>query len=289
MNRTMKQVGLVGLIVATALSPVAGAAVAPVAEPAPQRPFRPSNNNNCLLFPGDPPSAGPRVVAGPQAMQESFAQGDLVYVEGDGATALAVGEELQFVRSYGPFRHPATGDVVSHAIGLIGFAEIVDVDSTRALARVTMACREIEIGEYLLQPIVRVVPEVSDIPSFYRARLITPVETDATVILGDLESVISESGEDRVGVATRDIYGQADIVIIDQGGAVGWAPGDIATFYRNSSSLDFSTSAATEPPLLLGNGLIIAVGAEVAAVMIVETDSPVHLGDRVRRTGTAGN
>ena len=81
MSRTMKQVGLVSLIVATALSPVAGAAVAPVAEPAPQRPLRPSDDNNCLLFPGDPPTAGPRVVAGPQVLRESFSQGDFVYVE----------------------------------------------------------------------------------------------------------------------------------------------------------------------------------------------------------------
>ncbi len=287
MNRTMKQVGLVGLIVATALSPVAGAAVAPVAEPALQRPFRPSDNNNCLLFPGVSPTAGPRVVAGPQVLRESFSQGDFVYVEGEGTAALTVGEELQFVRSYGPFNHPVTGDEAGHAIGLVGFAEIIDVDSERAMARITMSCREIEVGEYLLQPIVRAVPEVSDIPSFNREQLVTPDEADATVILGELESVISESGEDRAAVATRETYGQADIVIIDQGGPTGWTPGDIATFYRGR--LEFSTGAAAEPPMLLGNGVIVAVGAEVAAVMIVETVFPVNLGDRARRTGTARN
>ena len=286
MSRTMKLVGLVGLIAATALSPVACAAVA-VAEPAPQRPFRPSDNNNCLLFPGDPPTAGPRVVAGPQVLRESFAQGDLVYVEGEGTTALTVGEELQFVRSYGPFRHPITGEEVAHAIGLLGFAEIIDVDSARAMARITMSCREIEIGEYPLEPIVRAVPQVSDIPPFDREQLVVPDEADATIILGELESVISETGEERVSVATRETYGQADIVIIDQGGPTGWTPGDIATFYR--AGLAVGASAASEPPMLLGNGVIVAVGAEVAALMIVETVFPVNLGDSVRRTGTARN
>ena len=276
-----------GLIVATALSPVARAAVAPVAEPAPQRPLRPSDNNNCLLFPADPPTAGPRVVAGPQVLRESFGQGDLVYVEGEGTAALTVGEELQFVRSYGPFRHPITGEEVAHAIGLLGFAEIVDVDSTRAMARITMSCREIELGEYLVEPIVRAVPQVSDIPPFNREQLVTPDEADATIILGELESVISDSGEERVGVSTRETYSQADIVIIDQGGPTGWSPGDIATIYR--ARLEFSTSAASAPPMLLGNGLVVAVGAEVAAVMIVESVFPVNLGDRMRRTGTARN
>ncbi len=281
MSRTMKQVGLVGLIVATALSPVAGAAVAPVAEPAPQRPFQPSNNNDCLLFPGDPPTAGP------QALRESFALGDLVYVEGEGTAPLTVGEELQFVRSYGPFRHPVTGQEVGDAIGLLGFAEIIDVDSSRAMACITMSCREIEIGEYLLEPIVRAVPQVSDIPPFNREQLVTPDEADATIILGELESVLSDSGEARIGVATRETYGQADIVIIDQGGPTGWTPGDVATIYRSATA--FTTTGAVEPPMLLGNGVIIAVGAEVAAVMIVETVFPVNLGDRARRSGTARN
>ena len=57
------------------------------------------------------------------------------------------------------------------------------------MARITMSCREIEIGEYLLEPIIRAVPQVSDIPPFNREQLVTPDEADATIILGELESV----------------------------------------------------------------------------------------------------
>jgi len=117
--------------------------------------------------------------------------------------------------------------------------------------------------------------------------LITADDADPVVILGDLESVISEDGDTRIGTAAKEAYGQRDVVVMDQGTDSGWAAGDIVTMYRAELALRTRTGATTYTPMPLAIGFVVAVGDSAAAVLIVEGDFAVQIGDRVRRIQTS--
>ena len=279
-----RQLGVVALLVVVAT----GVPFLVSSADAGQRAFAPANGIDCLVVTGTAPTGLPRVTGSRQALRETFAQGDTVFIGGPGVGDLSVGERLQFVRGYGEIRHPDTDEVIADAVGWVGFAEIIAVTNDRAIARITMSCVEIEIGEYLVTPNVREIADVSEVPPFEPDRLITPDANDPVVILGDLESVISQSGEHRAGIVARGSYAQRDVVVIDQGSTSGWAPGDLVDMYRPKLALRTQTSAAVYTPMPLAVGLVVAVGENAAAVLIVEGDLAVHIGDRIRRQGPTG-
>jgi len=282
----MRQVGWVAILAILGVA-LPQFQVPAYAAAAPQRAMLPVDGTDCLLITGTAPEGAPRVLGGRQPLREEFFLGDELYVGGPGIGDLTVGQRLQFVRSYGEVRHPDTNKVIADAIGLLGFAEVLAVDTDRALVLITKSCREIEVGEYLLEPIDRAVPEVSSVPDFDSSRLITPDDADPVVILGDLESVISEDGDARVGTAAKEAYGQRDVVIMDQGTDGGWAAGDLVTMYRAELALRTRTSAAMYTPRPLAIGFVIAVGDSAAAILIVEGDASVQIGDRVRKVDPA--
>lgn len=279
-----RQMGVVALLVVVAT----GVPFLVSSVDAGQRAFTPAGRTDCLVVPGTAPTDVPRVIGSRQPLRESFAEGDTLFVGGPGVGDLRAGERLQFVRGYGEIRHPDTGKVIADAVGWIGFAEVIEPGTDRALVRITMSCREIEIGEYLTTPDVRDIADVSEVPAFEPDRLITPDAADPVIILGELESVISESGERRSNIEARTAYAQRDVVIIDQGSGAGWAPGDLVDMYRAELTLQMHTSAAVYTPMPLAIGVVVAVGENGAAVLIVEGDREVHIGDRMRRRGSTG-
>jgi len=265
---------------------VAGAALLfPVAVHA-QRPFSPVDGTDCLVVTGTAPTSAPQVLAGRQPLQESFGEGDSLYIGGPGVGGLTVGRRMQFVRGYGRIHHPDTGEFIADAIGWIGFAEVVAVNTDRAIVRVTKACREIQVGEYLLAPDARDIANVSEIPSFVPNRLIAPDPADPVVILGEIEALLSDTGNARVAAA-RDAYGQRDVVIINQGSGSGWAPGDLVDMYRDELALEVQTGATDYTPRPLALGLVVAVGENAAAVLVVEGNEVIEIGDRVKKMGEA--
>ncbi len=280
-----RQVGIVALlvVVATGVPFVVSSAAAG------QRAFTPVDGTDCLVVTGTAPTGAPRVIGSRQPLRESFALGDTLFVGGPGVGDMSVGERQQFVRGYGEIRHPDTNQVLADAIGWIGFAEVIAVEADRAIVRITMSCREIEIGEYLVTPDSRDIADVSEIPAFESDRLITPDPADPVVILGELESVISESGEGRIATEARSAYSQRDVVIIDQGSASGWAPGDLVDMYRAELALNTRTSAAVYTPMPLALGLVVAVGENAAAVLIIEGELEVQIGDRIQRLSIGGS
>lgn len=279
-----RQMGVVALLVVVAT----GVPFLVSSTDAMQRAFTPLDGTDCLVVTGTAPTGGPRIIGSRQPLRESFAEGDTVFIGGPGVGDLRVGERLQFVRGYGEIRHPDTGQVIADAIGWIGFAEVTAVTTDRAIVRITMSCREIEIGEYLVTPDFRDLADVSEIPPYEPDRLITPDPNDPVVILGELESVTSERGEKGIGTEARASYAQRDVVIIDQGSTSGWAPGDLVDMYRAELTLLTQTSDTAYTPMPLAVGLVVAVGENAAAVLIVEGDVAVQIGDRIRRLGSSG-
>ena len=254
-----------------------------------QRSLTPTDGTDCLVVTGTAPEDAPRVVGSREPFQEAYGEGDILYIGGTGASDFVVGQRLQFVRSYGSLRHPDTNDVIADAIGWLGYAEVLEVNSERTFVRVTKSCREIEVGEFLVEPSPRPIAQIDSFPPYEPLQLVTPDAADAVIILGELESVISESGRSRTGTAARDAYGQRDVVIIDKGTVDGWSAGDVVDLYRGERALETSTGATEFSAQLLGIGLVVATGDEASAVLIVEGDMSVQIGDRVRRSTASGS
>lgn len=285
MNRTATQ-----KIVSVVVFAIAGTALPFfIGDAEAQRVLTPAHGTECLVVTGSSPGDAPRVVGSREPGRESYGQGDELFVAGTGVASFTVGQQLQFVRHFGQVRHPDTDVVIAEAIAYLGLAEVVEVGADRAIVRVTMACREIEIGELLLEPDIRPTARVDSFPLYDPARLVTPDAADAVVILGELESVVSESGLTRAAAMARDSYAQRDVVIIDQGSADGWSAGDIVDLYRGESMLKTQTGGTEFTPLMLGIGLVVAVGDQAAAVLIVEGDLGVQIGDRVRHSRSSGS
>jgi hypothetical protein len=253
-----------------------------------QRALAPANGTECLVVIGSAPGDAPRVLGSREPGRESYGEGDELFVGGAGIAAFTVGQQLRFIHHFGAVRHPDTNDVIAEAIAWIGFAEVVEVGADRAIVRVTMSCREIEIGELLVEPELRPLVQIDSVPDFVPLRLFTPDDADAVIILGELEPVSAGSSEGGVATAGRDAYGQRDVVIIDQGSVDGLSGGEIVDLYRGESVLGAHTGMSDFTPLLVAIGVVVAVGDEAAAVLIVEGDLGVHIGDRVRRS-TSGS
>ncbi len=284
MSRTATQ-----KIISVAVFAIAAAALSFfVADAEAQRAFVPATGTQCLVVTGSVPEDAPRVLGSREPGRESYGKGDELFVGGAGVAEFTVGQQLQFVHHFGAVRHPDTNDVIAEAIAWIGFAEVVEVSADRAIVRVTMSCREIEIGELLVEPELRPLVQVDSVPDFVPLRLVTPDDADAVIILGDLESVAAGSTGRGVATAGRLAYGQRDVVIIDQGSLDGWSGGEIVDLYRGKSVLGTWSGVSDFTPLLIAIGVVVAVGDEAAAVLIVEGDLGVRVGDRVRRS-TSGS
>ena len=276
-------------IVSVAVFAIAGTALSFfVGDAEAQRALTSADGTECLVVTGSAPEDAPRVLGSREPGRESYGEGDELFVAGTGVADFTVGQRLQFVRHFGNVRHPDTDVVIADAIAFLGFGEVVEVGADQAIVRITKSCREIEVGELLLEPDIRPVVQVDSFPDYVPLRLVTPDDADPVVILGELESVISDSGRRRVAAAARDAYGQRDIVVIDQGSVDGWSAGDVVDLYRGERMLKTQTGATAFTPMLLGIGLVVAVGEEAAAVLIVEGDLGVQIGDRVRRS-TSGS
>ena len=276
-------------IVSMAVFAIAGTALAFfVGDAEAQRALTPANGTDCLAVTGSVPEGAPIVLGSREAGKEYFGEGDELFVGGPGVATFTVGQQLQFVRHFGDVRHPDTDDVIAEAIAWLGFAEVVEVGPDRAIVRVTMSCHEIEVGELLLEPQFWSLAQVDSFPDYVPLGLVTPDDADAVVILGELESLASESGGPSFGTVGRDAYGQRDVVIIDQGSVHGWSAGLVVDLYRGENALATKTDMTAYTPILLGIGLVVAVSDEAAAVLIIEGDYGVQVGDRVRRS-TSGS
>jgi hypothetical protein len=240
--------------------------------------------HDCYTFLTEQVPTGPRVAASRQVLQISYGAGDVIYIEGNGAGDLEVGEEMQIVRISGPIRHPQTESVLGNALSMLGELEIIDVLGDRALARISASCREIERGDYLVPLEELDILEVGDLPPFDPNRLVEPAESDATVVLGPLESVLKNAeAMTRGGITPYAAIGAGEIIIIDQGSGAGWSAGDYVLIYWTTGASQYNLGGMSAPPMIASRGFVIWAGENTASVLVTDGDGAVELGMKARR------
>lgn len=246
-----------------------------------------AGGTTCFNLLVDGPVDGPTIMAAPQPLQEEFSDRDLIYTMA--ADGLSAGARMQVVRNTGYLNHPATGESVGQLLEILGVVEIVDVNDRHAMYRVVGSCREFEVGDVLREmpatsPMLEELPRM---PVFDNARLVTPSDSDAFLVMGALESVIRSSEEpERVNLTQYQIYGERDLMVMDQGANSAWELGDVALLYRDRL-YDVSNLLrdALLVPSIVGRGIVVYADPSSAVLQIVDSVVEVQVGDRARDIG----
>lgn len=245
------------------------------------------SGTTCFNLLVDTPVDGPMITGARQLLQEEFSDRDLIYtVAADG---LSIGERLQVVRNTGAIDHPATGDHAGLVLEILGVVEVVDVNEEHALYRVLGACREFEVGDVLrsMPAADELLGDLPRMPVFDHARLVTPSDDDAFLVMGALESVIRSSEEpERIAITQYQIYGERDLMVIDQGADSAWELGDIAMLYRDRVYADSNLlrKALVVPPVL-GRAMVVHADSSSAVLQIIDSVDEIQVGDRARDIG----
>lgn len=179
-------------------------------------------------------SAGQIVGAEQEKERRVFGEGDMLYVDAGAQGGMRVGQEFSVVRPRGRFssrftRKSGTLGVYTQEVGRL---LVVRVRDRVSVARLTVACSDVLVGDLLRPAASRAVPQARPEVGLDRFEEPTGKQTGRIVLARDGREMVS-----------RD-----QIVFIDLGGEDGVKPGDYLTVFRPE-----------------GHGMIVEYGEEIAA------------------------
>lgn len=224
---------------------------------------------------------GARLLGASDSGKAIFSEGDPVFL--DEAASLQPGEHYVIFRQEGVATHPRDGRQVGEIVAFVGTVEVTQVEGERAIGRLGPACGEIEVGDRLGMPQARDLGSMPEMPAFDPVRLVSPAESDATVVFGSGESLYEPGSErGRRDLTVRSAYAAGDVVTLDRGSVHGWGRGDAVFFYETRALLAEDPISHDEP-VVVGQGYLIWVEADTAAVLITDNHRTVDIGARARR------
>lgn len=182
-------------------------------------------------------------------------QHDMVVIDEGSDMGVEVGQQY-FVRRR--TRLPDSSQIGRvHGLGVdtAGWIAIVQVEPSRAQARVIHACRELRQGDYLERFEVPEVPDIGPEPESY-----------------DFE----HPGQIIMGPEGRQLGSQGDFMVTDLGVTAGMSPGQRVAIYRDQSQ-------PNAPVSVLGHAVVVSAGVVGSTLWIIECAKPVGTGDLVAR------
>ncbi|MFN2413992.1 MAG: hypothetical protein ABR603_02495 [Pyrinomonadaceae bacterium] len=163
-------------------------------------------------------AAGQIVGAEQEAERRVFGEGDLVFVDMGAQGGARVGQEFSVVRPRGRFRSKFSRK--SGPLGVysqeLGRLRVVRVRDRVAVARVTVACSDMLVGDLLRPAVSREVPSSRAEVSLDRFAEPTGKQTGRIVLARD----------------GRELVSRDEVVFIDLGSEDGVKAGDYLTVYR---------------------------------------------------------
>jgi hypothetical protein len=190
--------------------------------------------------------------------QDSFSEGDIVYIDGGVEQGVAAGDRFFVLTKIRPLRHVDSTANLGMIYSMVGQIKVLCAQENSAIAEITYACDPIDIGN-VLQPFRPVpVPLVID-----------PDPTDrCDVPNGKPIGTIIYTRDDQIEI------GAGWLIFIDIGSADGVYPGQFATVYRDNPVKGM-------PRLVLAEIGILTVEEQYSTAILTNGWSSVFVGDRV--------
>lgn len=190
--------------------------------------------------------------------QDSFSEGDIVYVDGGVEQGVAAGDRFFILHRVRPLEHVHTGANLGIVYSKIGQLKVLCAQESTAIAEITYACDPIDVGNVLepYRPIP--VPLVTD-PD--------PSDRCDTPNGKPIGSIIY-TRDDQIEIGT------GWLIFVDLGAADGAYPGQFATVFRVNP-------VEGMPRLVLGEIGLLTVEEHYSTAILTDGWSSVYVGDRV--------
>jgi len=196
-------------------------------------------------------------------------RGDTVFVRVPAETSVAVGDQLQIIKSRADIIHPVSKKRLGFQVDQLGILEITALGEDLHTAIIRKSFREVERGAWL-------APE-SAVNQKIALRRATS-EMSGMVISTALH---------------KELQGPSEVIFVDLGENHGLAVGNLLTLIRPGKATDLALikssrdAAITYPEEFIGYALVVDTNPESATAVILKALGPVVIGDLVRaQTGT---
>ncbi len=190
--------------------------------------------------------------------QDSFSDGDVVYIDGGVEQGVAAGDRFFVLDRLRELRHVTTNAPLGIVYSKIGQIKVLCAQENTAIAEITYACDPINIGN-VLEPF-RPIPVPLVIDPDKSDRCDTPN--------GNPIGTITYTRDDQIEI------GSGWLVFVDLGAADGAYPGQFATVFRDNP-------VAGMPRLVLAELGLLTVEEHYSTAILIGGWSSVYVGDRV--------
>jgi len=232
------------------------------------------------------------IISGEQSNHQTiYSEGEIVYVNKGSSSGVKVGDRFQIMR---PLKNPRKikwfryENALLRAMGTqyadIGHVQVVHVESSVAIARVTMSCDYLQRGDIALPFSDRPTPQISP---FDGNRWPAPS--------GKQQAMVVSAREWALEVAMNDV------IYVNMGSSQGAKPGDVVRIYRYQGTRHDTVYQARNtqyawwgfgktpipykwndlPRELLGEGVILRSTDHASTVFIAHILKPIFMGDYV--------
>ncbi len=190
--------------------------------------------------------------------QDSFSEGDVVYIDGGVEQGVAAGDRFFVLERLRGLQHVHTNSELGTVFSRIGQLKVLCAQETTAIAEITYACDPIHVGN-VLEPF-RPIP----VPL-----VIAPDPSDrCDVPNGKPIGSIIYTRDDQIEIGT------GWLVFVDLGSADGVYPGQFATIFRDNP-------VAGMPRLVLAELGLLTVEDHYSTGILTNGWSSVYIGDSV--------
>ncbi len=191
-------------------------------------------------------------------LQDHFATGDIVYIDGGTAEGVKAGDQFFVLRADRELRHPVSRAPLGRIYRQLGTLKVLCAQEHTSICEITSSCDPVAIGDVLApyQPI--------PVPLAFPA----PVPQRCDPSSGKLTGYITYTKDDLQNIA------EGSTVLVDVGEAEGLYPGQFATVFRDNP-------VEGMPRIVLGQLGVLVTGDHWATAVVVHSTAPIHVGDRI--------
>lgn len=190
--------------------------------------------------------------------QDSFSEGDIVYIDGGTEQGVAAGDRFFVLNRIRELTHVVSNVKLGIVYSKIGQIKVLCAQENSAIAEITYACDPIDIGN-VLQPF-RPIP----VPL-----VVTPDPSDrCDVPNGKPIGTITYTRDDQIEI------GAGWLVFVDLGAADGVYPGQFATIFRENPVKGM-------PRLVMGELGLLTVEENYSTAILTDGWGSVYVGDKV--------